>query len=307
MPAYQAIGGSDGETFVKGSQRIIGTVFGAIVGFSIAIAAASDPAVLLPVLAVCVFAMMYFRGASSPLSSFWKTMMFAQLYELLGRLNSETIGVRIVETIIGAGVALIIAALILPTRTRDKFAGQAVKLTRTVQAITATALELWRRDRQLTTEEIAAFSKQEVAMTSQLRDLQATAGPMSYGAGAFEPGGIENRLTGFWELLYYTRHFIASAERVHRGKARLTDEQWEQLEETTTQNFEALIAVYEGRASGPVAPDIGVDDLGDEEEPLAAEIALRALARANQTVAIMAVDLAPQVAEIPRRLPASPV
>ncbi|AWB86141.1 FUSC family protein [Mycetocola zhujimingii] len=299
MPAYQAIGGTDGETFVKGSQRIVGTVLGAIVGFGIAIAAGPNPAVLVPVLAVSVFAMTYFRGASSPLTSFFMTMMFAQLYEFLGRLNSETIGVRIVETIIGAGIALIVAALILPTRTSDKFARQAVQLTRTVESITMTTLELWKRNRQPSTDDITALSRQESVMTSQLRDLQATAGPLRHGSGAFEPGGIENRLTGFWELLYYTRHFIGSAEQGHRVRAHLTEEQWEQLETATEQNFDALIAAYEGRASGPVHGDIGVDDLGDSDEPRAAEAALRALARANQTVAIMAVDLAPEAANLP--------
>lgn len=297
MPAYQAIGGSDGETFVKGTQKVFGTVLGAITGFAIAITVGPEPAILLPILGLCVFAMTYFRSVSSPLTSFWMMMMFAMLYEFMGRLNTEAIEVRIAETIIGAGVALIVAALILPTRTRSKYAMQAAQLAKTVDSITTTAIDLWKRNRQPSAEELAALSKDEVTMTDQLRELQATANPLRYGSGAFEPGGIENQLTAFWELLYYTRHFIASTEQGRRAKAHLTTEQWEQLEASTAQNFDALVAAYQGRVPGPVRPDIGIDDLGDQDEPRAAEFALRALARANQTVAIMATDLAPQAGD----------
>lgn len=294
MPAYQAIGGSDGETFVKGTQKIIGTIAGATVGFAIAIVAGPTPAVLMPVLALCVFATVFFRSASSPLTTFWQTMMFAQLYEFMGRLSTEAIGVRILETIIGAVVALAIAALVLPTRTRTKYAKQAARLVQTIESITTDTLDLWKRRKALTADQVSALSKVEITMTDQLRDLQTTAGPLRHGLGTFDPSGIENQLTGFWELLYYTRQFVSAAERGRPAQARLTTEQWEQLEDATQQNYAALLSTYKGRAAGPVDPDIGLDDLGDDTEPREAETALRALARANQTVALMVNDAAPQ-------------
>ncbi|AWB88959.1 FUSC family protein [Salinibacterium hongtaonis] len=298
MPAYQAIGGSDGETFVKGTQKIVGTIAGATVGFGIAILAGPNPAILLPVLAVCVFGTVFFRSASSPLTTFWQTMMFAQLYEFMGRLSTEAIGVRILETVIGAVVALVIAALVLPTRTRTKYATQAEKLAQTIESITTETLDMWKHATSLTAEDVDRLSKIEIRMTEQLRDLQVTATPLRHGLGKFDPGSIDTQLTGFWELLYYTRQFVASAEQGRTAKAKLTVEQWEKLEKATRDNFAALLSVFRGQSVGPADADIGLDDLGDDAEPREAEAALRALARANQTVALMVNDASPQAAEV---------
>lgn len=294
MPAYQAIGGSDGETFVKGTQKIIGTIAGATVGFGIAISAGSHPAVLLPVLALCVFASAYFRAASSPLATFWQTMMFAQLYEFLGRLSTEAIDVRIVETVIGAVVALLVAALVLPTRTRTKFANQALKLVDSVEGLTASALQVWKSGRPASAADLATLSQGEIATTEQLRALQATAVPLQHSAGVFEPSGVESQLSAFWELLYYTRHFVSATERGHPESVHVSPEQWGELEESTERNFAALAAAFDARSPGPVDPEIGIDELGDEEEPRTAEEALRALARANQAIALMVEDAVPQ-------------
>jgi len=294
MPAYQALGGSDGETFIKGSERVIGTTLGAIVGFAIAITAGPNPAVLFPMLGVCVFATVYFRAASAPLMVFWQTMLFAALYEYLGRLDSEAIGVRVLETIIGAAVAVAVATLVLPTRTCTRFRGQAAQWIHALDSLTATTIELWRRGRPLSRTERSRLSQAQIAATEQMRQIEVTARPLRHGAGAFDPSGIENQITGLWELLYFAKKFVSAAERSPRAEARLKPQQWARLETATEENFASLAAVYEGRAGGPVGADIGVDDLGDPDEPRDAEEALRALARMNETIALLADDAAPQ-------------
>ncbi|AMB58911.1 hypothetical protein AWU67_08555 [Microterricola viridarii] len=294
MPAYQTIGGSDGETFVKGAQKIVGTIAGATVGFGIAITAGSHPAVLLPVLALCVFASSYFRSTSSPLTSFWQTMMFAQLYEFLGRLSTEAIGVRIVETVIGAVVALLIAAIVLPTHTRTKFAAQAMKLIGSIEDVTGVALDVWRKGQAATDADVAALTRGEQAVAQQQRAVQASAAPLRRASGAFDPAGIETLLSEFWELQYYARHLVRATLRGSPVQAGVTAEQWAQLEAATAQNFAALTAAFDGRTPGPVDPEIGIDELGDGDEPGAVEAALRALARTNQLVALMVGDFVPQ-------------
>jgi uncharacterized membrane protein YccC len=290
LPAYQVIGGTDGETFTKGVRKVVGTVLGAVTGFGIAIGSDRSPFVLLPVLAVCVFAATYFRQTSMPLLSFWQTMLFAQLYEYLGRLDVEAIGVRVVETVIGAVVALVVAAVVLPTRARSKLGRQAVTLINTTGATTRAALEVWRRGRPVSTEEAAGFSRDVETMTDELRTLHETVGSVRRGPGAFDPAGIQNQLSRFWELVYHVKAFVTATEQAHPTEATVTPQQWDRLETQTGDNFEALAATYDARPAGTIDPDLAVIDLEDANESPVARQALRSLARTNQTLAIIAAD-----------------
>lgn len=294
MPAYQVIGGTDGETYTKGVRKVVGTILGAIVGFGIAIESDRNAAVLLPVLAVCVFAATYFRQASTPLASFWQTMLFAQLYEYLGRLDLEAIGVRVIETVIGAVVALVVAALVLPTRARSKLSQQATALIETAGTSTRSALEVWKRGRPVSTQEAAGFSGDIEKMTAELRGLQETVGSVRLGPGAFDPSGIQNQLSRFWELVYHVKGFVTATEQTSPGTTHVSAEQWAQLEAQTDRNFEAVAAAYDARPAGAVDPDLAMVDLEDEEEPALTRKALRHLARANQTVAIIASNTVTQ-------------
>ncbi|AWB92321.1 FUSC family protein [Aeromicrobium chenweiae] len=297
MPAYQVIGGTDGEAFTKGVRKVVGTILGAIVGFAIAIESDRSAAVLLPVLALCVFAATYFRQASVPLAAFWQTMLFAQLYEYLGRLDAEAVGVRVVETAIGAVVALVVSAVVLPTRARSRLSQQATTLIGTVRSTARDALEVWRRGRPVSVEEAAAFSRDVEKMDADLRALHDTVSSVRLGPGAFDPSGIQNQLSRFWELVYHVKSFVTTTEQARTDDTHVTAEQWAQLETQTSQNFDALEAAYDARPAGAIDPDLALVDLDDEGESDVTRRALRSLARANQTVAIIASDTVTQPEE----------
>jgi uncharacterized membrane protein YccC len=290
MPAYQVIGGTDGETFTKGVRRVTGTVLGAIVGFAIAIGSDRNAVVLLPVLALCVFAATYFRQASAPLAAFWQTMLFAQLYEYLGRLDLEAIGVRVVETLIGAAVALVVAAVVLPTRARARLNQQAETFAGTAAATTQAALDIWRRRQPASPGEKADLARDVDRMNAQLRALHETVGSVHPGAVVFDPAGIEDHLSRLWALAYHVKSLVAATEQARPGEAHVTAEQWAELEAQTRQNFEALRAAYDATSEGAVELRPELDDIGQGNEPAAARQALRSLARVNQTVVVIASD-----------------
>lgn len=294
MPAYQVIGGTDGETYTKGVRKVVGTILGAIVGFAIAIGTDRNSAVLLPTLALCVFAATYFRQASTPLASFWQTMMFAQLYEYLGRLDIEAVGVRVVETVIGAVVALVVAAMVLPARSRSKLSQQAVALIETTSTTALAGLEVWKRGRPVSTDESAGLSRYLEKMKGELRALHETVDSVRLGPGAFDPSGIQNQLSRFWELVYHVKGFVTATEEARPGDSHVTAEQWAALEEQTSRNFAALAAAYDARPAGAVDPDLAVIDLEDQDEDVETQRALRFLGRANQTVAIIASETSMQ-------------
>lgn len=63
---------------------------------------------------------------------FWMTMLIALLYQYLGTLSTQAIGLRVAETVIGAVIGLATATFLLPTRTREKFTTDLLALPHTV-------------------------------------------------------------------------------------------------------------------------------------------------------------------------------
>ncbi len=67
LAAFLVLGGTSTveETRMKGVERVIGTIAGAVIGFGVTAFTGADPFVVLPLLAVCVFAAMYLRPVSN--------------------------------------------------------------------------------------------------------------------------------------------------------------------------------------------------------------------------------------------------
>ncbi|MEK8225324.1 FUSC family protein [Oerskovia sp. M15] len=172
LAAYQVLGGTDGETFVKGAQRITGTVVGAAAGFGIAIWTGADPAVILPLLALAVFASTYYRPVSPAVANFWTTMIFALLYEYLGRLTTLALELRILETLFGAAVALLVAWLVFPTHTRTKLNKDTTKLLKEIEIVIAAGLERLEGGTKISRK---AIEKQLLVINRDVRQVNATA------------------------------------------------------------------------------------------------------------------------------------
>ncbi|MFC4555110.1 FUSC family protein [Georgenia faecalis] len=288
LAAYQVLGGTDGETFVKATQRIAGTVAGAVVGFALAIGTGGSPAVLMPVLAIAVFASTYFRGASAVASTFWTTMIFAVIYEFLGRLTTLALEIRVLETLFGAVVALLVARWVFPTHTRTKLSTDMATLVGDVSVVVAGNLERLAGNDRVSPP---AIYQRLLVMNQHARAVNTTAAPLRRSAGALEPGGIEAQLTAAWSLAYYTRHLTHAVDRVAGAEA--TDQDWARLRGIIGGNLAALTAALDDRLPGPVQEDLGLRDDALGTATRLEESVLRLLERINQTVVLLLTDVSP--------------
>gem|GEM_PF-1485670 len=292
LAAYQVLGGTDGETFLKGTQRIAGTVAGAAVGFGVALWSGADLAVVVPLLAVAVFFSAYYQRVSPAVSTFWRTMMFAMIYETLGRLTTLALEVRVLETALGAAAALLTAWLVLPTRTRTQLNRDAARLLRDVDVVITATLARLGGDTSVTK---GAVEQRLLAIDADVRRLGATAAPLRRAPGALQAGGVEGRLTAFWSLAYFTRHLVRAAERGGAAPASVRSPDWERARAATSQNIAALSSALADRVPGPVQEDLDFDGQDEQATPQARAHGdvLRQLERINLTLVVLVEDVAP--------------
>ncbi|MGX5697575.1 FUSC family protein [Agromyces soli] len=250
MPAYQSLSGTDGETFAKSVQRVVGTVAGAAGAFGLALWTGHSLVVALVVVVVSVFFMSFLRPIASAWTSFWQTVLFASMYDVLGRLDAEAIDIRVIETVIGALVAVLVSAVVLPTRTRTRMLSAMSGVVASATTVAHDAFARLERPGGPRAAETAADAR--AAMNRGLEELQERAEPLRHNAGALQQGGIETQLTSLSALVHYTRHLVADADAVSKdvaaGSSATVDAgKWQRLDRATGDNFASALAVFADR------------------------------------------------------------
>lgn len=240
MPAFSVLSGSDGETRTKAVQRVLATLAGATVAFGLAIVAGHSPAVAFPLLIASAFFIAFLRPIASVWTVFWQTMLLATMYDVLGTLSVETIQVRVVETAIGAIVAVVVSAVILPTRTRVRLRAGMVDVVGAARSV-AEGLFAKGADGTLARSHVGARIQGAV---EDLTALEALARPVRRNPGALRRRGIEAQLTALWSVLYYERR--ASAELRDPDPHALEGVDLPRLALATSDNFAAVEAVLSG-------------------------------------------------------------
>jgi len=109
---------TSGETVRKGGSRIVGTVLGLIGAAGLADLVDGHLGVAIAAILVCIFLAFFFQQFSYGLMVFFLTVMFGQLYTLLGTYSDELLLIRLAETAAGAAIAIVVALLVLPTHSR---------------------------------------------------------------------------------------------------------------------------------------------------------------------------------------------
>lgn len=105
---------------VRAWQRVLGTVLGVLVGVLVAHAVQGRVELELAVVFACMFVAYYTLQVAYAWTVASFTTLLAALYSLLGRFTPDLLVLRVVETLIGAGVGALVAALVFPTHTRDR-------------------------------------------------------------------------------------------------------------------------------------------------------------------------------------------
>jgi uncharacterized membrane protein YccC len=272
MPAFGVLSGSDGETRLKALQRILATLAGAAVAFGLAILAGHSAAVAFPLLVVSVFFIAFLRPISSTWTAFWQTLLLATMYDVLGTLSVETVEIRVIETAIGALVAVTVSAVLLPTRTRRRLLDGMAEV---VRLIGVTAHDAYTRGGDGT----SAALREAVR---RLRDLEEVARPVRGNAGSLQPTGIEAQFTALWSALYYLRR--AAGRPGEHGLDELTERDLLRVDRATADNVAAAEAVLAGQLPARVQDPADLGTGGDPAASHGARLFLLYAVRLNQAL-----------------------
>ena len=108
-----------GETAAKSMERIVGTVGGLLVGTLVWFVSSSVPAVPVAIIVASVFAMYYERGARYRTVLFWLSLLLSLLFHLADAPGRFYVA-RLVDTLLGAAIAILVTTVLLPVRTGDQ-------------------------------------------------------------------------------------------------------------------------------------------------------------------------------------------
>lgn len=224
------------DVLAKGIQRAMGTLTGVVAGIVVATAVAGDYALSLALIFACVFLAYYFFQAAYGLMIFWITVLISLLYGLLGEFTPALLLLRIEETALGAFVGVLVAAVVLPTSSRETFATAARDFLLEVGKLVGRAIEPGAED----------LTGQAREVDRRLHQLRAAAKPLVSGlSGAFAPSPARRWTRFFLACDYYARDLTSLAHATDAtGGAQEADE-CRQLAARIGHNIASVAAVLE--------------------------------------------------------------
>lgn len=109
---------NSGEQVRKALSRVIGTLVGILIGSVLAHAVGHDTALSLTVIFVSLFLGFYLMRINYAFMVVGITVMVSQLYVQLDEFSNSLLRLRLEETALGAGVAIVVVMVVFPLRTR---------------------------------------------------------------------------------------------------------------------------------------------------------------------------------------------
>ncbi|WP_257454559.1 FUSC family protein [Archangium lipolyticum] len=189
-----------GETLLRGWSRVLGTFLGVIGGVLLAGLVSGHRVVELVSVFVCVFFGFYLIRISYGWMVFWFTMMLSILYSLLGRFTPDLLYLRIEETVIGAGLGMLIATFLFPERTTVYIHATAKQVLSAVSDYLEEAVV-----NRSTDSDPARLIDSARTLDARLRDLRTAARPLTGPFVRFAPG-TARRVHSVSELAVFVRH-----------------------------------------------------------------------------------------------------
>ncbi|MGA9288615.1 MAG: FUSC family protein, partial [Anaerobacillus sp.] len=176
LSAFVVLLGTDtvGMTLQKAFQRSLGTVFGAIAGFGLAHLLAGQVMLELIALFCCIFMAFYLLSISYAMMMFWMTMLIAIMYDfILGGITEQILLARVLDTLAGAFIGFLAAALIYPKRTREKVADTAEDFLTKLSTYVSDYLESF-----ISPNKVYGFTNQAFGIDEQMRKITEDARPL---------------------------------------------------------------------------------------------------------------------------------
>lgn len=162
-----------GDTLLRGWYRVLGTLLGVVAGLVLARLVSGHRTVEVGAVFTCIFFAFYLIRVSYAWMTFWITTLLSVLYSLLGRFTPGLLYLRLEETLLGAGIGMAIATVLLPERTAGYIRSA---VTQVFSALDAYLQDLVvSRSQGSDTSHLLDSTRN---LDARLRDLRTTAGPL---------------------------------------------------------------------------------------------------------------------------------
>ncbi len=239
---------SVGRTYLKGFQRSLGTVIGAAIGFLLAKLVSGHSIVEITLLFIVIFFAFYLFSVSYTIMSMFITMLIAFMYDiLLGGISFTLLGARVVDTIAGAAIALLVSAVIFPTRTKTKVAGSFNDYLSELNGYVTDYIKSFHEE-----VDVKKLAEKAFTMDQKIQTIKDESQSLLQRPGASAKGGISRWITIFTALNYYAKHLVASS---YQKKFHFPDELlsvFKDMEQKLDENLEHLQQLIDGKEHSPL-------------------------------------------------------
>lgn len=140
------------ETFIKASNRVVGTLVGLFAGLALAHLTAGHTTWIIVVIVASMACGLYLVRISYRYLILFVTIMLAQLYSELHELSDGLLMLRLEETAIGAAIGVVVALVLAPLSTRDVATTVRRNLIRELAALLHAAADHLGADRRRPTD-----------------------------------------------------------------------------------------------------------------------------------------------------------
>lgn len=234
-----------GEATTKGVNRVIGTLAGLVAATVAVHLTGENDGAVIGVMLVCVFLGLYFFRVSYALLAFAVTTLLGELYNVLHEFSNQLLLLRLAETALGAGVAILVVLVVLPIRTGDARAAAHEVFLRQLGLLLADV-----RDRLAAPGRTSNLLYDARRLDATLHQLVLVSRP---GAGAMLAGlsrrSALHALSGYTELAYRARSLATAVTAVEPGSLPGLAQHVEALRRRATQ--EPAVQAARGEPTGP--------------------------------------------------------
>ncbi|SEA01796.1 Fusaric acid resistance protein-like [Thalassobacillus cyri] len=248
-----------GRTYLKGFQRSVGTVIGAIIGFGLARLVSSYATIEVALIFVVVFSAFYILTVSYTAMSIFITLLIAFMYDLLlGGISLELLGARVIDTIAGGAIAFLVSAVLLPTKTHDKVNETFADYLEELKGYVIQYVSSFHKP-----VNVKELAEQAFAMEEKVQAIKDESQPILHRPGAMKHSELSKWITIFTATNYYAKHLVASSYQKNFFYPDELKDVFPKVEKKLEHNIDALIRKIRGEEH------IGqLYDLQDEREQI---------------------------------------
>ncbi|SDJ17377.1 FUSC family protein [Salimicrobium halophilum] len=224
-----------GRTYLKGLERSIGTVIGAIFGFGLATAVSGYAILELILIFFVIFCAFYMLSVSYTIMSVFITMLIAFMYDLiLGGITYELLAARVIDTIAGAIIALTVVSFIYPTKTMNKVTTTFEEYLEELESYVTDYLKGFRG------KGVKDLAENAFDLDEKLQLMEDEAKPVLQGPGIRKYSGLPRWMTIFTAINYYAKQLVASSYQKEFSYDDTVRVELERTEEKIAQNLRIL-------------------------------------------------------------------